>query len=182
MKKASIKANVIYQMIYEILALALPLITTPYISRVLGAEGIGVYSYTYSVAYYFGLVGMLGVKNHGNREVAKNRYTNEQIEHTFLSIYSVQLICSIVVTILFALSIPIVDGKLRVFYSIQIIYVISCAIDINWFFWGLEQFKITVLGNSLIKVANFAAIFVFVKKPSDLWVYCLIMALCCLAS
>lgn len=182
MKKASIKANVIYQMIYEILALALPLITTPYISRVLGAEGIGVYSYTYSVAYYFGLVGMLGVKNHGNREVAKNRNTNEQIEHTFLSIYSVQLICSIVVTILFALSIPIVDGKLRVFYSIQIIYVISCAIDINWFFWGLEQFKITVLGNSLIKVANFAAIFVFVKKPSDLWVYCLMMALCCLAS
>lgn len=182
MKKASIKANVIYQMIYEILALALPLITTPYISRVLGAEGIGVYSYTYSVAYYFGLVGMLGVKNHGNREVAKNRNTTEQIEQTFLSIYSVQLICSIVVTILFALSIPIVDGKLRVFYSIQIIYVISCAIDINWFFWGLEQFRITVLGNSLIKIANFAAIFIFVKKPNDLWVYCLIMVLCCLAS
>lgn len=182
MRKPSVKVNIIYQMIYEVLALALPLVTTPYISRVLGAEGIGVYSYTYSIAYYFGLIGMLGVKNHGNREIARNRSTKDSIERTFTSIYTIQLFCSIVMTVLFLGSVLLIDGSLKVFYFIQVIYVISCALDINWFFWGLEEFKITVLGNSIIKIANLVTIFAFVKKPTDLWKYCLIMTTCCLGS
>ena len=50
---SSIKKNLAYQMIYEILIIILPFITSPYIARVIGAEGLGVYSYSYSIAYYF---------------------------------------------------------------------------------------------------------------------------------
>ncbi len=49
----SIRHNYIYNLLYEVFALLTPLITTPYISRVLGAEGVGIYSYTYATAQYF---------------------------------------------------------------------------------------------------------------------------------
>ena len=59
-----------YNLIYQILIIVLPLITTPYISRVLGAENIGIYSYTISVATYFILFGSLGIATYGQREIA----------------------------------------------------------------------------------------------------------------
>ncbi len=86
-KKTSVKVNIFYQMLYEVLALSLPLITAPYISRVLGAEKIGIYSFTYSIAAYFGMFSMLGVKNHGNREIAKNREDKNKVSVIFCSIY-----------------------------------------------------------------------------------------------
>ncbi|WP_444195881.1 oligosaccharide flippase family protein, partial [Catenibacterium sp.] len=64
--KNSVKKNLLYQSFYEIIIIILPLLTSPYISRVLGAENLGIFSYTYSVAYYFQLLGMLGIKFYGN--------------------------------------------------------------------------------------------------------------------
>lgn len=66
----------------------LPLITAPYISRTLGATAVGVYSYTYSVAYYFLLIAMLGIGNHGNRSIAAVRDDRKKLNKTFSSIYS----------------------------------------------------------------------------------------------
>ena len=51
--QTSIKKNFIYQMIYQILIIILPFVTSPYIARTIGAEGLGTYSYSYSIAYYF---------------------------------------------------------------------------------------------------------------------------------
>ena len=62
--------NLGYQTIYQILAVCLPLITTPYISRVLGAESLGIYSYTYSVTNYFTIFAMMGILNYGSRSIA----------------------------------------------------------------------------------------------------------------
>ena len=75
----SISKNFLYNAAYQLLLILLPLITTPYISRVLGAERIGVYTYTYAVANYFMLVAMLGVKNYGNRSVAAVRDDRTQL-------------------------------------------------------------------------------------------------------
>ena len=67
MERKGTKVNFLYNMVYQVALMILPLITMPYVSRVLGAEGIGTYSYTYSIAQYFLLFGMLGVENYGNR-------------------------------------------------------------------------------------------------------------------
>ena len=69
----SIKMNFIYNLGYQVLTFLTPLITTPYLSRVLGAEKTGLYSFSYSIAYYFVLFAMLGLNNYGNREIAKVR-------------------------------------------------------------------------------------------------------------
>ena len=79
----SVKKNFIYNLSYQILVMILPLITTPYISRVIGAEGVGIQSYTYSIANYFVLFAMLGVNNHGNRSIAMVRNDQEKLNRTF---------------------------------------------------------------------------------------------------
>ena len=70
MPKKSITKNYLYNLAYQILILILPLITTPYLSRVLGARGTGIYSYTYTIVNYFVLFGSLGVSLYGQREIA----------------------------------------------------------------------------------------------------------------
>ena len=77
MNKKSVTKNYIYNVIYQILVMVIPLITTPYLSRILGAENIGIYSYTISITTYFILFGSLGVAVYGQREIA---YVQDNIE------------------------------------------------------------------------------------------------------
>lgn len=77
--KQSVTKNYIYNLLYQILVLIVPLITTPYISRVLGAENIGIYSYTISIATYFVLFGSLGIALYGQREIAYNQKNKKNI-------------------------------------------------------------------------------------------------------
>ena len=70
MASKSIKTNYIYNLLFQVLTLITPLITTPYISRVLGADGIGTLSYTESVVSYFSLLATLGITTYGYREIS----------------------------------------------------------------------------------------------------------------
>ncbi|MCD7740824.1 MAG: oligosaccharide flippase family protein [Ruminococcus sp.] len=175
-KKVSLKLNLVYQMFYEVLVLCLPLITSPYISRVLGAENLGIYSYTYSIATYFGMFAVLGVRNHGNREIAKSRSDQDKINHTFSNIYTVQLIASTFVFVIYLGYALFIAADYKIFFLIQGFYVLSCLLDISWFFTGLEQIKLTVIRSTVIKILAFVATFMFVRDVSDLWKYCLIVA------
>lgn len=175
-KKSSVKANVVYQMVYEILALLLPLITSPYIARVLGAEKIGIYSYTYSIVYYFGIASQLGVKNYGNREIAKNRGSRESVSKTFWSIYSLQLILSVVLFAAYIFYAFNFNDEYRMYSLIQIIFLFSYFLDINWFYFGMEQFKLTVTRNFIVKLLMFFSVFIFVRTADDLWKYFVIMS------
>lgn len=171
---SSIKKNFLYNAFYNILTLILPLITTPYISRVMGAEKIGIYSYAYSVAYYFGLFILLGLNNYGNRTIAGVREDKKQLSKTFWSIYSMQIMMTIIVIIIYiGYVLYFTEDKLMAW--IQIIYLISVAFDINWFFYGMEQFKMTVTRNSIIKILNLILILLLVKDKNDLYIYAIIM-------
>lgn len=99
-KNTSLTNNLFYNICYQLLSLIVPLVTAPYISRVLGADGLGEYSYTYSIAHYFVLFIMLGVLNYGNREIARVKELPSKIEDKFSEIFSVQFTMGIVVLIL----------------------------------------------------------------------------------
>ena len=88
----SIKRNYLYNMIYQVLILILPLVTTPYLSRVLGAEGIGIYGYTYAIVTYFILFGSLGVSLYGQREIAYAQDNPEKRMSTFVELILFRLI------------------------------------------------------------------------------------------
>lgn len=170
------KKNFVYNLIYQILILILPLVTVPYVSRVLGADGVGKYSYTYSIAYYFMICAMLGLNNYGNRAIAKVRDNKEELSKEFCGIYAFQLISSITMVVSYILYIILFNKEYKLIASIQILYVLSSVFDINWFFFGIEKFKLTITRNTLIKVLSLILIFLFVKQREDVWIYTLILA------
>lgn len=83
----SVKKNFAYNIAYQVLAIILPFITAPYLSRVLGAQGVGTYSYTYSIASVFLLFTTLGISNHGNRSIASLDKTKESLGECFINNY-----------------------------------------------------------------------------------------------
>lgn len=171
---SSIKKNFLYNAFYNVLILILPLITTPYISRVMGAERIGTYSYAYSIAYYFGLFILLGLNNYGNRTIAGVRDNRKQLSRTFWSIYAMQMIMTVIVIFVYIIyAVFIAEEKIMAW--IMLLYLISASIDITWFFYGMEQFKMTVTRNTVIKILNLICILLFVKSQSNLYLYAVIM-------
>ena len=91
--KNNLKKNIFYNFAYQILILVLPLITTPYLSRTLGAKGIGIYSFSQSIATYFIYITVLGLSNYGNRAIAAVQNDKDQRSKVFFEIYTLQLVC-----------------------------------------------------------------------------------------
>lgn len=172
----SVKKNFIYNVVYQILLVILPLITAPYIARTLGATAVGIYSYTNSIAYYFILFAMLGISNYGNISIASVRDNKEKLNKTFSTIYQLQFILFILAIVIYCIYSIFFVSENNLIFILQIFYVASGLLDISWLFFGLEQFKLTVFRNVVIKVITLVAMFLFVKNPDDLWIYTLIMS------
>lgn len=175
-KGDNLKSNIIYSTLYQVFILIIPLITSPYISRVLGATKLGVYSYTQAFANYFVLFGMLGVSNYGNRAIARVRDNKKEMSKTFWEIYIFQVIMTLIVTACFIAYVFFAISDTKIIYILQVFYVVSAGLDISWFFFGTEQFKVTVTRNIIIKLLNAAAVFLFVKDTGDLAIYTFIMS------
>lgn len=168
--KKSITKNYVYNLIYQVLVLILPLVTTPYISRVLGAENIGIYSYTLSISAYFILFGSLGVALYGQREIAYNQENKKKYSIIFWEILLLRIITMSISATIFYFA--FVNGKqYQMYYKILILELIGNCIDISWFFQGLEEFKKTVTRNIIVKLISVISIFMFVKTSNDLPVY-----------
>ncbi len=179
----SVKKNFSYNIIFQILTLIMPLITAPYIARVIGAEGQGIFSYTYSIAEYFVLFAMLGLVNYGNRTIAKSKEDSEKLSREFYSIYALQILSTSIVILIYIIYISFFgEEKYKIFSFMQLIYIASAFFNINWFFFGIEKFKLTVTRNIVIKVISVISIFLLVKQKEDLWKYILIMVVSSLIS
>ena len=157
-------------------AIVVPIVLAPYLSRRLGVAGTGAYSYTYSIVYYFMLFAMLGVNNYGSRAIAKCKGDKALLSKKFCEIYSIQLVLGVLVGIAYFLFLLIAPSEYSPLFIIQALFVASAAIDINWFFYGLEEFRITVPRSFVVRIINFVLIIALVKTPDDLWKYALIMA------
>lgn len=99
--KKSITKNYIYNLIYQLLILLLPLVTTPYVSRVLGAENIGIYSYTTSLSAYFILFGSLGIALYGQREIAYKQSDSKEYSKIFWEVLILRFITMMISLIIF---------------------------------------------------------------------------------
>ena len=165
----------IYNSAYQIFAILIPLITTPYISRKLGADGIGEYSFAYSVACYFALFIKLGLANYGNRTIAFARGSGKDLSKVFWSIYLFQLLMGVVVNSVY-LAYCIIIATSPTIPLLIILYLASVGIDITWFFWGLENFKLTVTRDFIVKTITTVSIFIFIKDYDDVWKYTLILS------
>ena len=176
-KGNNVKKNYVYNLIYQVVAIILPIISTPYISKVLGAKNIGIYGYTLSISAYFVLAGTLGMTLYGQREIAYLQKDKEKYSKAFFEIFFLKLIVMSISALVFYIFFVRGNNNYNLFYKILLLELLANAIDVSWFFQGLEEFKKTVLRNLIVKVASVACIFIFIKEKSDLPIYFLIYTL-----
>ena len=173
---ASVKRNFFYQMIFQVVKILIPFITVPIISKALGAEGIGVYSFTSSIAQYFILLSEVGILLYGNREIAMARDDPEKTSQLFSELVALKGLMTFLSLIIYWIVVQTFFKADVLFYLIQLINIVSVFFDITWFFMGLEDFKTVSLINTVIQIGVFFLLIWKIKKPSDLIFYMLIKA------
>lgn len=174
----SVKKNFIYNATYQIFLILTPLVTTPYLSRVLEASGVGLYSYTYTIAAYFVMFATLGMANYGVREIASVANAPTQRSKTFCSIFAAQLCIAIpifLLYLLYAIFFPQGGSQIALLWAM---YVFSGVINITWLFFGMEDFKRATIINISTKILELIGIFTLVRSADDVYIYCGIDSLC----
>ncbi|MEG2050930.1 MAG: flippase [Oscillospiraceae bacterium] len=170
MGKSKVLKNYIYNTAYQILVLIAPLITAPYVSRILGASGIGIYSYAQSIVTYFILFGTVGSSLYGQREIAYCQDKPEERSRIFYEIIFLRFITVFISTVIYFF--VFAEGEeYRTVYRILIIDLIASAFDITWLFQGMENFKKIVIRNAIVKLLSICSIFIFVRESSDIAIY-----------
>lgn len=167
--------NFLYNSAYQLLILFLPFVTMPYISRVLGPQGVGINSYTYSVAMFFTLLGSLGLSIYGSREVAAVQQSLKERSDIFWNVFLLKTVTVLISAFIFLLVVPEVDYDYRVYYFAQAILFLATILDVSWYFAGMEQFKTIVVRNTLLKISTVVLVFLYVKDTSDLVLYIILV-------
>ncbi|HHP1053177.1 oligosaccharide flippase family protein [Bacillus cereus group sp. BfR-BA-01354] len=170
MKKLT--SNYIFVLLYNLITIITPLFTTPYVSRVLGPNNIGVDAYVNSIVQIFLVFILLNIGVYGRKQIASAR-TKELLHEEFCSIYSVQFMTTIIVMFFYFLYVNQVSN----FQDIFLLYgitLLATGLDIAWYFIGLEKVKQIMIRNILVRLLSIISIFLFVKNKDDLWIFVLI--------
>ena len=176
-KKISVKKNYIFNLLYQLFLIVVPLITTPYVSRVLTANGVGQYSFSFSLATYFTIFAGLGFGYYAQRAIAKQKDNKEELSITFWEIIICRLfpvVIALSVNILFCLL-----GIYREYTPLMWVFninIFAVSLDISFLYQGKEEFGSLVIKNLLIKTTSVILIFVFVVSEKSLIIYTIINA------
>lgn len=165
--------NFIFNSFSQLLSIIIPLITAPYLSRVLGPDNIGIESYINAVSQIFYTIGMLGLTNYSAREIAYVRECKEERSKVFWEMTLDRVIVFGVTLVIFL--IVGYASPYKSFFIIQIVWLWAMFFDASWFFIGMELFELTVLRNLVVRMLTIISIFTLIKDSEDFWLY---MVLC----
>ncbi len=175
MQQKKLAHNIIYSIIIQVTSLLTPLITAPYIARVLSAELIGQYSYVLANSSYFVLVEVLGIPLYGMIKIAEIRDDSRKLSILFWEIFLLKTFFMVLWGGIYVLWFFVFgEAELRDLYFVMFLNLIANGIDITWFFNGLEEFKTIAIRNVLFRVFDVLCILLFVKNQDDLLLYALI--------
>ena len=171
----SVRLNFVMSMAYQVLVVILPMITAPYVARVLGADKSGIYSFTASYQTYFSMFAALGTVSYGSREIARNRKDRPLRSKLFWEIELMTVLTSTISIIAFIAFIASRD-RYQIYYIPQVMAILAVMFDISWFFTGIEEFRYIVTKNAVFKLLGAVMIFALVHKPEDLLIYIIILS------
>lgn len=166
--------NYIYNLMYQLFVLIVPLVTAPYLARTLGTTGTGIYSYINSTCVLVVTIVSMGIYNYGNRQVAYVRDDREKLSNTFWSVMTARLILGIIGSVIYFIIVQVV-GRYNFYFYIYYTYVLAYFLDCTWLFVGIEDMKWAVIKNALTKVLSVVGIFVLIHNSQDTWKYLLIL-------
>ena len=179
---SSIRQNYMYNAAFYIFTLIFPLITIPFVAKALGPQQLGIYLYSFSIVALFALVSNLGIMNYGNKAIAAVRDDKEKLAKTFTSLYLVSLCMTIPALLLYIGYCFLFVQANRGIFLLQSIFLLSTLFDISWFYMGMEEFRVTIKRDVIIKSLTLAAILFLVRGQNSLVVYTLVMSVGALVS
>ncbi|MDG5160188.1 lipopolysaccharide biosynthesis protein [Staphylococcus aureus] len=177
MKSDSLKENIIYQGLYQLIRTMTPLITIPIISRAFGPSGVGIVSFSFNIVQYFLMIASVGVQLYFNRVIAKSVNDKRQLSQQFWDIFVSKLFLALTVFAMYMVVITIFIDDYYLIFLLQGIYIIGAALDISWFYAGTEKFKIPSLSNIVASGIVLSVVVIFVKDQSDLSLYVFTIAI-----
>ena len=175
----SLKKNVLYSSILTSANYIFPLITYPYVSRVLGVDNIGLCNFIDGVINYFLLFSTMGIGIIGIREIAASKNDKEKLSKTFSSLFVLNTISTSIVLVLLVGSIFIVP-QLNEHKDLMYIGVLKLVFNyllIEWFYKGLEDFKYITVRTIVVKCLYVIAVFLFIRDKNDYVIYYFILTM-----
>ncbi|MGL4865088.1 MAG: flippase [Cetobacterium sp.] len=168
----SLKSNFIFNIFRIITNLLFPIITFPYVSRVLNPEGIGKVTFTNSISEYFLMFASLGIPLYGIREVAKVRDNKEKLEKSTSEIFILNLVTTIIITIFYfgALYLGYL-GKEKYLLEIMSLNIFLTFLGVEWFYQGIEEYKYITIRSIIFRMIALVLIFTLVKTKDDYVIY-----------
>lgn len=177
MKSNTLKENLIYQSLYQIIRVLTPLITIPLISRAFGPSGVGIYSFSFNMMQYFLMFANVGVQLYFNRLIADADSSKEGLSQRFWNIFVGKGLLCLLILIIYITAISVFVHEYYLIFLLQGIYIIGAASDISWFYAGIERFKLPSLSNIVTSVIVLLVVIFFVNDKSDLMLYAFTLAI-----
>ena len=179
-KGESVKSNFIFNLIIQLLTYIIPLITAPYLSRVLTPAGVGINSYVHSNVSYFTLVIAFGFTTYGTRKISYIRDDKRKRSNAFWGIFSTRFLLFVGCLAIYlgvTLTWSFGNSNYKIYYLVYILALVSCFLDITYLFQGLEKFRIVSIINIISRILTAVCYFLFVKTSDDLVIYILIFSI-----
>lgn len=173
MSRGGLKKNFAFNSAYQLLQVITPLVTTPYLARVLGPEQSGVFSYTQSITNYFVLFATLGISTYGVRAIARCGNDRARRSRVFWGAYASQLVSGAVALAAYVVYAVLIHEGGMLITLLWSLWLIFAILDVSWLLFGCEEFKIPTVRSTVTKLLSLVFIFVFVKTRDDLWLYVL---------
>ena len=170
---SNIKRNFAYNLILTIAGYVLPLLTYPYISRVLGVVNIGLVNYVDSIINYFVLFAMLGISSLGVREIARVKDDLIKCKEVFSTLLGVNVVLTLFSVVLLLCMTYMVEyfHPYREYLLIGIMKLVFSAFLLEWFFQGMSDFKFITIRSLIIRALYVILVFLFVRAKDDLGIY-----------
>lgn len=169
----SVRYNFVMNMILTVSSILFPLISFPYVARVLNPDGIGRVSFAFSIITYFTMVAQLGIPTYGIREIAKLRDDKQKMSIFAKEILTINLITCIIVYLLLFISIFAIS---RLWQEKELLIIMSCSVLLNsigleWLYKGLEEYSYITKRSILFKFIAFVLMFLLIKQSDDYLIY-----------
>lgn len=174
----SLKVNFLYNAAFKLLNILFPLITFPYVARIISVDGIGKVNYTLAIIEYFILISQFGIPTYAIRECAKYRDDKVKLSKT---VQEILLINVIMIVLSYAMFFGMLDIKAfhnyKTLLLIMSINIITTNLGVEWFYQAIEEYKIITVRNLLVKIVSIILIFTLIKNESDYILYGLIIVI-----
>lgn len=176
MKQRSLGINAILNIIRTILALIAPLITYPYVSRVLGVSNLGSVNYTNSIIQYFVLFSGLGISTYGIREGAKIRDKQKKLDQFLGECFTINIIFTVIAYVLLIVLVNCVKGLegYKLLFIIQSFLIIFNTIGIEWVNTVFEDYFYITIRTILVQIVSIILTFGFIHGRNDYYKYAII--------